>query len=388
MFAVLDAAAVAGIAVVGNVQNIRHKAAAVVAVGFRPDVQAAGAGLLEEFGKFDGLVHRGALGVFAQIHNIFLNAAVKDLDDEVTAHPFADAFDDLADDAAAVFDALAAVLVGALLVDAPGQIGGEIMVAGTVDFNAVKPGFVISLCAVDELLDLGLDFFGGLHPAGAETALQVVFLGDGGGSAREHGHVVHLGDDRGVHSVHGVGNGLVAGNALVGGNVQGHHVQRGALRFAGDIGHGPALCAGHRGGGDHRGGFKADHAHAAFAKAGVVAQSLIVRPEGGGLLHLGAGRALDDTVFQGDAADLQRGENVGIIGGIFCKAGVLRIENTAHRPFLTGCCGSGASRGSRRFRSSSGGGLAGGAVGTAAQDTDGCGAGDPDGGPFHKVSSG
>ena len=104
-------------AVFGNVEDVGHKAAAVMAVCFGPDMERAGAGLLKQLCEFDRFFNRCAAIAQTEFRHILFHRAEENLDDEIIAHSLTDSLDDFRQDAAAVFDACPAVLVLALIVD-------------------------------------------------------------------------------------------------------------------------------------------------------------------------------------------------------------------------------------------------------------------------------
>ena len=143
--------AIAGVAVLRHMQDVRHEARAVVTVRLRADVQAARARPLENACELAGLLQADAQRIVAQIAQVLLDAAHQDLDDEVPAAAAADALDDLRHHAGAVFHRIAAVLIRALVVGESGQIGREIVVAGGIDSDAVIARLPVALRRIDEL---------------------------------------------------------------------------------------------------------------------------------------------------------------------------------------------------------------------------------------------
>ena len=371
VLAVVHDRAVAGVAVLLNVQHVRHEARAVVAVRMGADVQAACASLLKQLGEFAGLLDRRAGVVVTEVRDVLLRAAVEHLNDEIAAHARADALDNLGDDAGAVLDGRAAVLVGALIVGEAREEGGEVVAARAVDLDAVVARLFVALRRVDEALNLRLHLLGGLHPAGGEARLHLELVHRRGGRAARHQHVVELADERRALGVHVIGNRLVGRNALVRGDVQRVDARRGrgdavaALRHARHSGRHIAGCIGrharhsggirrqpgrrtirgHAGDAAHRPGRQrhdgarlvADHADAAIAELAIIRQRRIAGPDGV-VLHFAARRALDDAVLERHMTDLERGEQVGQVAGIRKARRVLRVEECAVGAVLTRGC--------------------------------------------------
>ena len=344
VLAVVHDRAVAGVAVLLNVQHVRHEARAVVAVRLGADVQAACASLLKQLGEFAGLLDRRAGVVVTEVRDVFLRAAVEHLNDEIAAHARADALDNLGDDAGAVLDGLAAVLVDALIVGEAREEGGEVVAARAVDLDAVVARLLVALRRVDEALDLRLYLLGGLHSAGSEARLHLELVHRRGGRAARHQHVVELADERRALGVHVIGNRLVGRNALVRGDVQRVDARRGrgdavaALRHARHSGGirrqpGRRTIRGHAGDAAHRPGRQrhdgarlvADHADAAIAELAIIRQRRSAGPDGV-VLHFAARRTLDDAVLERHMRDLEQGEQVGQVAGIRKTGRVLRVE--------------------------------------------------------------